>query len=347
MARNRIIYQSEAVFVGPTGSGSLSQIQRVQSVNHTATISRTDVNQLGKLAAQDRVILTPPTVSLTFEALLVNAINANRLGFVTDGSVSCIANILSGVTDVHNFYIALAPEGSDMVGGTGAGCFGFGNGFISNANYKGAVGGFPTESYTVDALNYRIYEISSGAVPTVNPTTGLPVTTSGMNFQIPVAVTGTATSKSALQPGDITVTLSDTFGFVTSNLHIQNFDMTVPLAREDVSQLGTKFAFAKFITFPVSVTASFDCVAGEIQAGAISDRLCSDAPINLTVTLKEPDCSGNGAVALQLQMKQAKLDSTNYTSNIGANATCTFNYSAQIGAAADTTAGLFMSGISA
>lgn len=344
MARNRIIYQSLGVFVGPTGAGTLEQIQRVQTANHNFTRNRTDVLQYGRLSRIDAVELDPPTVSLTFDALLVNAVNSNKLGLITDGSVSCIANILSGVTDVKNYYIGLAPEGSDLIGTTGAGAFGFGNGFISNITYQGAVGEFATESYTVDSLNARVYAISSGEVPTVNPSNGQNVT--GVEFELPTAVTGTATSRSALQPGDISVTLLDTFGFDTAGLHIQNFNISVPLAREDLRQLGTKFSFAKVPTFPVTVTATFSAIAGDIAAANLADKLCADTPVDLSVILREPSCSGDGDTAVRFDLKGMKLDSTNFSSSIGANATVDFNYSTTIGAAQDTTVGLFISGIS-
>ena len=89
MPRNRIIYQSEAVYAGPSpatgfhfgtfapgiGGNSndlnnatnlVNQIQRVQTANYSFNVDRTDVNQFGQLAAIDRVILTSPTVSLDF-----------------------------------------------------------------------------------------------------------------------------------------------------------------------------------------------------------------------------------------------------------------------------------------
>ena len=81
MARNRIIYQSEALFAGQKtntnitdahtdiGDGDpstahIKQIHRVQSANYAFNISRSDVNQFGELAAIDRVVLDTPTVSL-------------------------------------------------------------------------------------------------------------------------------------------------------------------------------------------------------------------------------------------------------------------------------------------
>ena len=64
MARNRVIYQTEGLFVGGTGNAAATtQIKRVQSANYSFDISRQDVNQYGQLARIDSIILDPPTVS--------------------------------------------------------------------------------------------------------------------------------------------------------------------------------------------------------------------------------------------------------------------------------------------
>jgi len=70
MARNRVIYQSQALFIAPTatgaqiatgaslpttnaellaGSGLLKKLDRVQSCNFNFTINRQDINEFGKL----------------------------------------------------------------------------------------------------------------------------------------------------------------------------------------------------------------------------------------------------------------------------------------------------------
>ena len=90
MSKNRIIYQSEALYAGidkPTAGYTLdetgcadckdaagdqynnapnSNFRRVQNANYSFEITRQDVNQFGNLAAIDRVILDQPTVSLDF-----------------------------------------------------------------------------------------------------------------------------------------------------------------------------------------------------------------------------------------------------------------------------------------
>jgi hypothetical protein len=74
MARTRVIYQSEALYVAdgtlvPTAhhpSGNITQIHRVQSANYGLTINRQDVNQFGNLARIDQISIEAPTVNLDF-----------------------------------------------------------------------------------------------------------------------------------------------------------------------------------------------------------------------------------------------------------------------------------------
>ena len=70
MSRNRVIYQSEGLFVSDDASAVLAtkheQLNRIQSANYSFTINRQDVNQFGDLARIDSLVLDPPTVSLDF-----------------------------------------------------------------------------------------------------------------------------------------------------------------------------------------------------------------------------------------------------------------------------------------
>ena len=65
MARNRVIYQSEALFINQDSaySGGYNQIERVQSANYSYTINRQDINQYGQLGKLDSIIIDSPTVS--------------------------------------------------------------------------------------------------------------------------------------------------------------------------------------------------------------------------------------------------------------------------------------------
>ena len=123
MARNRVIYQSKAVYAGPdkgtdnaygneSGATQPTQLKRVQSANYGFDIARTDVNQFGELASIDRVVLDTPTVSLDFSYLLANFTNEDSLGFyvnpktnATSSLVSALSGVLNKTSDERNFFI--------------------------------------------------------------------------------------------------------------------------------------------------------------------------------------------------------------------------------------------------
>jgi len=85
MSRNRVIYQSEGLYVSNVASSgtavSHEQLNRVQSANYSFTINRQDVNQFGDLARIDSLVLDPPTVSLDFSYYLTDGFNERALGF--------------------------------------------------------------------------------------------------------------------------------------------------------------------------------------------------------------------------------------------------------------------------
>ena len=105
MARTRVIYQSEAVFVSQdvaynasqTGTNNSAQglyhnsfniadLNRVQSANYSFNVTRQDVNQFGELAAIDQCIVEAPTVSFDTSYYLSNFTNEYRLGFLVTQS---------------------------------------------------------------------------------------------------------------------------------------------------------------------------------------------------------------------------------------------------------------------
>ena len=85
MARNRVIYQSEGLFVSQNAADAAAvtheQLRRIQSANYSYTINRQDVNQYGQLARIDSLVLDPPTVSVDFSYYLTDAFNERAMGF--------------------------------------------------------------------------------------------------------------------------------------------------------------------------------------------------------------------------------------------------------------------------
>jgi len=209
MARNRVIYQSQALFIAPSSTGVqvsgvnaagtaasaspfspvstgslasgislLKKMDRIQNCNFNFTINRQDINEFGKLARIDSIVMEAPTVGLDFSYYVTDGYNERLLGFnitgVTDTNIVNGAQAISGLLgdlQGNNYYILTVDEGEDVVGGTlapSSTIVGIGNGFISEYSFEASVGAIPTASITVEAFNIKSDAID---VP-VNLTTG-------------------------------------------------------------------------------------------------------------------------------------------------------------------------------
>jgi len=361
MPRQRTIYQSEALFVGPTpatgahflydGSGNITgnliqQLDRIQSSNHNFNVPRQDVNEYGVLAAIDRVILDSPTVALDFSYLIRNALNEEKLGLVVDGSSGVLSNLINASQDQKNYFILEVPEGNDAVGGdtneAANGVHGIGNGFISSLSWEGQVGQFPKSTVQVQAFNYKVDIGSSGNnIPAINTSNGLLIT--GQAYALPATTTGVGVS--VLKPGDITLSLSGVQGYSIADLKIQSFRLNAPITREPIQKLGSRFPFARLIRFPINATLEVSAVVGDLNATDLADVLCNDQAYNLTVNLALPSCSGNGATAVQYTLLGAKLDSQNSSANVGSNNSLTLNWLTPLGGPNDNQHNLYISGV--
>lgn len=353
MSRIRVISPSQALFVGPTPStgshaAAVKQLHRVQSVNYDFTLNREDVNQFGSLAAIDRVQIAAPQVTLDFSYLVTNADNEEKLGFNVDGTVSCISGLLSKASDDKNYFILTTPIGSDANGNASGpangSVIGIGNGFVASYSTEGSVGSFPTASVNIEALHIQGY--ASGVaqpIPAVNPVNGQSIV--GVEFTIPTAVSGNVGQSTALQAGDITLSLGNSALLVdATDLCIQSYSLSFDLAREDIECLGSKYAKSKEINFPINVSLQVEALMGDLFTGKLNNLTCNDVGYDMSVSLKEPSCAGDGDVAVVYSIKNAKLDSQSWSSSIGPAQTVTMNWTAQIGGPEDLLNGLFISG---
>lgn len=361
MARNRIIYQSEALYAGPSpatgdhfaggnvGNNLVNQLHRIQSANYSFNIARTDVNQFGELGAIDRVILESPTVSLDFSYILNSFGNEELLGFgpLDSTDVTCISGILNKTTDERNYFIRTVAEGSDALSiGTGAAnqnVIAVGNGFITSYSTEASVGNFPTATVNVEGLNMQFDAgVTGNYIPAVTPSNGSKITSK--KYSLPTATSSIAQgSLSALRPGDINFTLDQPSGGATiTDAKIQSYTISFDLARTPLQKLGSKFAFAREINFPVTVNMQIQAELGELTTGTLADIITADRTYDLQVTLKHPT---SGTDHMIYKVEGAKLDSQEFSSSIGANKAVTLNFSTQIGGPSQSSIGLFMSGI--
>ena len=404
MARNRVIYQSEALFAGQKSTAStitaahtteeIRQLHRVQSANYSFNIARTDVNQFGELAAIDRVALETPTVSLDFTYLLANLSNEEHMGFkVNDyqiqnqNLVSALDGMLKKTEDERNFFIQTSTEGEDAIGdtsrdgdGTHASVIGIGNGFITSYSTEASVGGFPTCSVSVEAMNMNFNTGTQDIPnPAINRTNG---NAASSNISLPT-VSGSASFDTAddnnmveaalnistLRPGDIKIMIAEhqsngQFGTThyddgmpgaklpedngtsTNSANIQSYTINFDMGRTAIQRLGNRFAFAREIDFPVSVNLSFDAILTDLTTGNLNQLIDCEKSYDIRIQLQgiTGSCGQAKGFIAEYYMKDMKPDAQSYSSSIGDNKTVTLDFTTQIGGPRQTDVGLFMRG---
>lgn len=369
------MYQSEGIFasqnLAATGSGNHAQLRRVQSANYGYEIARTDVLQFGNLARIDSIITQTPTVNLDFSYLLGDGYNERVLGFhVANSGGLGEGNFASGaVTDVsgRNFHVLTASEGIDLNSEVGAaalsgkGVISIGNAYISNYSVSASVGDLPTVSVTVEGLNnssqtYVCNGATTGIVsPAIAPESGVPLSlATGTRLPLPTPSTGNGIP-TCLRPGDISMSFGDLTSSSstktapmanvdmssTNSINIQSFELSLPLSLSPIERLGSKFAFARVVDFPVTVTLSVDAIVNEITARNLAQMIEDTTDNDITISIRKP---GSTEVAIQYTLKGAKLDSESYTSDIGSNKSVSMQYSAQLAGPNSLDKGVFCSG---
>lgn len=364
MARNRIIYQSLALYAGQTNAqsgdhtlgGSIQQLTRVQSWDSDFSRNFTDVTQYGQLAAIDRIEVEAPTVNMSTSWYPTNGFNEKSIGLSVCGSGETPTSLLSGIlkkeTDEKNYFLLVASEGNDAVGFAGkTGVFGIGNSYLTSYSLEASVGDIPTANADFEALNFAVYSDSSVAnnLPSINPSNGNKVT--GYNFTLPLAEQNSEADQiTVLRPGDITLNLKPASGpdyvkgFSADDIKIQSFTLSTELGRTPIEKLGSRFPFSREIDFPVTASLSVEAQMGDLNNFNLADLLCETGFYDMSIVMKENSCSGDGAPALIAQLKGAKLLSENVTTSIGDNASVTLEYEVSIGGPQDVTKGIFLSG---
>jgi hypothetical protein len=276
--------------------------------------------------------------------------------------------IASGANfDQKNLFVLVSDPGIDAndtgfnamaTSGNFNGIIGIGNAFLTSWSLDAAVGAIPTVSCAFEGQNINFTGWGSDGLPVIN---GVP-TTSGAIFNPSIVngveVTNTtdalrytylpsgaglfdATSQvSAVRPGDITVLLSGgatdnspIVGFTESDLKVQSVNFGLTVGREPIRKLGSLFAFAREITFPINCTMSVSAVVGD----TIGQKLFSlingsgDIKYNCAVKIAGYKAGSSNANLSYIVLKGAKIDSQNVTSSIGPNKAVTIELSAQIG----------------
>ncbi len=356
MARNTTKSPSLALLVSSVSGGDApQQLGRIQSINYGVSFPKETVQQYGNTAPISREAINPPEVTLDFSYYITSIENEYLLGLNTDTTTqSVLKYILDGTQNEKNYYVAVAPDGADANGLTGADLRvkGFGNGFINSFSVEGAVGSFPTSTVSVVASNIVSYPDGvSERVPAIDPTTGARVV--GVNFTIPTLYADNGApgiQPKVIRPGDITVNLSSATGLFhdVGTACVQSFALNMNLAREPLNCLGSDFPRSKEITFPIEATLQVDILANDIVTGSVDQFACLTGLYNADITMRTSVCNGTGSVMAKYTMRNMSLESQNWSTQYGVlGETITLNYTAFAGGSGDLANGIFLSGYNA
>lgn len=358
MARTKTVSQNIALLVTYFGAteetdpSSMQNLHNITSVDFSWSQNKQDVLTYGKLASRDRVSVDPPEVPLNFSYYLGAGINEYAMGFAVDTNESTLKYLLNKTKDEKNYYVFIAPEGADAEGlggaSTGCGVIGIGNGFINSYSIEASVGDFPTVSVGVQGLNVKSYTGGvNQSVPAVNTTNGNELT--GVIFTIPTIERYAAPSiePHVLRPGDVSVSLSNAGGlFYNYTLpDVQSVRVGFDLNRAPLNKLGSRFSISKEIQFPINVNFEVSMLAKDLTTGSLANFLCSTGLYNALVYFKYNTCSGNGANAFIVELKNISLEGQQWSTQAGSDPqTLTTTWVGQIGGTGDLSNGLFMSG---
>ena len=212
----------------------------------------------------------------------------------------------------------------------------------------------------------------SGENPAVSATDGEKI---ALPIELPVPKTNSnaivGNSVTTLRPGDITLSLAkqtatsntaatlwkstsagnnmaspDYAGASIDDAHIQSYTLSFDLSRSPIQKLGNRFAFARTVDFPITVSLSVDAVLSDLTSGSLADIINCDDKFDARISIKEPECAPGAVkhVAVNYLLKGMKLDSQSFSSDIGSNKSVTLDFSSQIGGPEQFEHGVFMSG---
>ena len=342
------------LFAGPspsTGTHLTSNIKElfgVTSFSYDISQERQDVPVFGKRAAI-RDALDPASVSADFSYNIGNVDNEARVGFITNGVSGAFANILNNTQDERNYFVSIAGDGVDGVGANplSTPCIAFGNATISNWSMNASVGQYPTSSISFTAIDVASYNDSdTEQIPAININTGLQA--SG-TFTLPTSSGSISGRDAILRPRDVTVNISGISGlfYDTTAACVQSVDISVDFGRNDQLCLGGFYRKESVIADVIPVTLAVEFLAKDMITGRLSNFACQTGVGTATVSIKRPSCLGNGATAVNYELRGLYFESLGFSSDAGGDAaSVTLNYQGNIGGANDLLNGLFISGIS-
>ena len=310
--RTRVISQSKAVYVAPTGwttteSGTVKRTLEAAQLHGIDTFSfemdlagsRQDVREFGQLARIGTVRMSEINPTLSLGYYLQDGANELALGF-TEGSNQCIHAMLTedAAKRESNLFVLTATEGEDAFSYTSDSAFdtakadhdviGFGNAFISSYSVNMSVGEIPRADIEMQASNVVFYrDIHSGIIPPsldldgsrARPEGGSADAVPNIGLPKPTVCADLAGGLKVLKPHDVTIvfTHTDTSKGVTS------------LGGSDIAGIGGQVIGATASEIKAIQSCSIDLPLSREVIDAVGSKLAYakplDFPIDVTLNI--------------------------------------------------------------
>lgn len=335
----------------PNGN-SIRQLHRIQSLNYGFDINNIELNQFGQVGRFDFAIIDTPNVNFEIEYLLSDGYNERALDFIVDNRAPALSHyIVNDFPYGKNFFIAIGPDGSDMIGanleGKDVDVVGLGNCFLTQYAVSAEVGSMPKARAVYEAFNIRSYKgISNLPIPSVNPIGNC--NDPEHRFSIPDTYDSftyptigdkfneieLANSSRGVLPGGIQISLDDggilakqsksDFVFGEGAAHIQGFSFNIPFSTTRIQRLGHAFEFARVYNFPSKIEIKFTALLSEFKHSNLFEELCGKKYHNLVISMHDfcnlSLCAGNllqEDAHVSFYFKNAMLDTESLSNSIG------------------------------
>jgi len=270
--------------------------------------------------------------------------------------------------DRRNFYLTIAPEGSDAKDISDGdydklNVVAFGNCYMRSWGTSFQVGK-PIQNkvnYICDNMSYHLS--GSGVVPSVT-STGFKPTDSGNIFVAPklkgevsgVHYRGASSQIAMTSDIDFSVTsigygssagdIKDV-GIDFSTINVQSVDFSVSFKRKDYIGLGHKIPIDRPIQYPIIVNTEMSALVGDNQEGNFENLLEKDYSYDFIIEARAPaiHCSGfnQGEIAVRYDVLKAFLTDVSYTNTINEGKMVNLSFTTDVADGA-TGRGLYMSG---
>lgn len=352
MARNRVIYQSEALFISQFANSASAeehvQLSRVQSLNYGFSVNRTDINQYGQLSRIGSLSLDDPVVNVDFSYYLTDGWNEKGMQFYVQdtGSALGFLRFLPRDEDGVNLYVLTSPEGEDINLQTGLYPYlAIGNVFPTDYTIDVSVGSIPNVNVSLEGMNI-LSDTMTGANTVNNPAYNLSGEQYGSTAILPDPdpLTGAAIPN-ALRYGDVSISISPSSGAISNldpetGLHIQTFSLNIPMSRTALLELGRNQAYVRALDTPINARGEISAIVSETQETNVADILNTSDKFDINLSIAHP----TGGSAISIDINGCVLQSESFSSSIGSNKTSTLVFETQLGGIEDSTTNILMSG---